>query len=129
MLNDKRLGIENNNIVQYEVMKKFIEDTFPLNKIVTQEIDYEYGKIILKDFLKGISITPKPEMFKKIIRHIELEEFKLLTNDVLKENKDAKIYINLTKENIESILISQTFGVEILDHTSEEKYCILTLGT
>ena len=43
-------------------------------------------------------------MFKKIIHHIELEDFKLLIDDVLKENKDALIYINLTKENIESIL-------------------------
>lgn len=101
------LGIKKEKDLQigkYDDMKKFVEETFPLNKITTEEIDPEYGEIILKDFLKGITITPEPWMFKKIIRNIELEEFKLLLEKVLKENQDAKIYISLTKENIESIL-------------------------
>ena len=89
---------------KYDVMKKFIEETFPLNKIAMEEIDPGHGKIILKDFLKGIKIIPQPYMFKKIIHHLDLETLKLLIKEVLKENKNAKIYINLTKENIESIL-------------------------
>lgn len=130
---DNRFGLikDDRDLYKIDMMKKFIEETFPLNKIVSEDIDPRYTPIytlnILKDFLRGIKIIPKPEMFRQIIRYIDLEPFKLLIEKVLKENRKAKIYMYLTREDIESILESDQF-IPRLHVKDADKYIVYTTG-